>query len=279
MTRVLIADDDDLMRAGLAELLTVDPEIEVAGQAATGREAVEQARRLTPDVVLMDVRMPDLDGIAATRELARAAPGVRVLILTTFEQDDYVFGALRAGASGFLLKRTRPEELIAAVHTVAGGDSLLSPSVTRRVIDRMAQQPAPDLTGQPQAGGTHAARARGARADCARALQPGDRRTARRREVNGSQPHQAHPVQAWTSRPCPDRDLRLRERHESGRYEVIVAVPGGVAGHSISARMVQAASGSRASVEAAAALGTRSSAAASRAPTAAIAAAPMKAAE
>ena len=148
MTRVLIADDDDLMRAGLAELLTVDPKIEVAGQAATGREAVEQARRLTPDVVLMDVRMPDLDGIAATRELARAAPGVRVLILTTFEQDDYVFGALRAGASGFLLKRTRPEELLAAVHTIAAGDSLLSPSVTRRVIDRMAQQPTPELADQ-----------------------------------------------------------------------------------------------------------------------------------
>ena len=148
MTRVLIADDEALMRAGLAELLTADPEIEIVGQASTGREAVEQVRRLTPDIVLMDVRMPDLDGIAATRELSRAAPRVRVLILTTFEQDDYVFGALRAGASGFLLKRTRPEELIAAVHTIAAGDSLLSPSVTRRVIDRMAQQPTPDLSDQ-----------------------------------------------------------------------------------------------------------------------------------
>jgi len=145
VTRVLIADDDDLMRAGLIELLTADPEIEIIGQASTGREAVDEARRLTPDVVLMDVRMPDLDGIGATRELSRAAPGARVLILTTFERDDYVFGALRAGASGFLLKRTRPEELIAAVHTIAAGDSLLSPSVTRRVIDRMAQQPTPEL--------------------------------------------------------------------------------------------------------------------------------------
>jgi DNA-binding NarL/FixJ family response regulator len=89
--------------------------------------------------------MPDLDGIAATQELSRAAPAVRVLILTTFEQDDYIFGAIRVGASGFLLKRTRPEELIAAVHTVAAGDSLLSPSVTRRVTDRLAQQPAPEL--------------------------------------------------------------------------------------------------------------------------------------
>jgi DNA-binding NarL/FixJ family response regulator len=148
LTRVLIADDDDLMRAGLVELLTVDPEIEIVAQASTGREAVERVRRLAPDVVLMDVRMPDLDGIAATRELSRAAPGVRVLILTTFEQDDYVFGALRAGASGFLLKRARPEELIAAVHTIAAGDSLLSPSVTRRVIDRMAQQPTPELADQ-----------------------------------------------------------------------------------------------------------------------------------
>jgi DNA-binding NarL/FixJ family response regulator len=92
--------------------------------------------------------MPDLDGIAATQELARIAPAVRVLILTTFEQDDYIFGALRAGASGFLLKRTRPETLISAVHTIAAGDSLLSPSVTRRVIDRMAQQPTPNLTDQ-----------------------------------------------------------------------------------------------------------------------------------
>jgi DNA-binding NarL/FixJ family response regulator len=145
MTRVLIADDDHLMRAGLAELLTVDPTIEIVAQASTGREAVDAAQRTDPDVVLMDVRMPDLDGIAATRELADVAPRSRVLILTTFEQDDYIFGALRAGASGFLLKRTRPEDLIAAVHTVAEGDSLLSPSVTRRVIDRVAGQPDPGL--------------------------------------------------------------------------------------------------------------------------------------
>jgi DNA-binding NarL/FixJ family response regulator len=148
VTRVLIADDDHLMRAGLAELLGSDPTIEIVGHASTGREAIDQTRRFAPEVVLMDVRMPDLDGIAATRELSRAALTARVLILTTFEQDEYIFGALRAGASGFLLKRTRPEDLIAAVHTIAAGDSLLSPSVTRRVIDRMAQQPTPDLAGQ-----------------------------------------------------------------------------------------------------------------------------------
>jgi RNA polymerase sigma factor (sigma-70 family) len=138
--RVLIADDDDLMRAGLKAVLTSDESVRVVGEAPDGRVAVHQVRALDPDVVLMDVRMPDLDGIAATRELVAASAEVKVLILTTFEQDDYIFGALNAGASGFLLKRTSPEELIAAIHTVAAGDSLLSPSVTRRVIDRMAQQ-------------------------------------------------------------------------------------------------------------------------------------------
>jgi DNA-binding NarL/FixJ family response regulator len=146
MTRVLIVDDDDLMRAGLVELLSADEDIMVVGEAANGLEAVDLVGALAPDVVLMDVRMPDLDGIEATRQLATTAPLAKVLVLTTFEHDDYVFGALRAGASGFLLKRTRPEDLIAAVHTVAAGDSLLSPAVTRRVIDRVAQQPVAAIT-------------------------------------------------------------------------------------------------------------------------------------
>jgi DNA-binding NarL/FixJ family response regulator len=154
-TTVLIADDDHLMRAGLVAVLESDSSIEVVGQASTGREAVILARRRQPDVVLMDVQMPDLDGIEATRELTdagRVGPQVRVLILTTFEDDAYIFGGLRAGASGFLLKRTRPEDLIRAVHTIAAGESLLSPSVTRRVIDRMAHQPAPRTTGSGAVG-------------------------------------------------------------------------------------------------------------------------------
>jgi DNA-binding NarL/FixJ family response regulator len=142
--RVLIVDDDDLMRAGLRGVLASDDAIELVGEANDGREAAYRVRLLKPDVVLMDVRMPDLDGISATRELTDAFPEVKVVILTTFEQDDYIFGALSAGASGFLLKRTRPEELIAAIHTIAAGDSLLSPSVTSRVVERMAGQPQPD---------------------------------------------------------------------------------------------------------------------------------------
>jgi DNA-binding NarL/FixJ family response regulator len=142
--RVLLVDDDDLMRAGLRSVLSSDETIEVVGEAGDGRTAVERARALTVDVVLMDVRMPNLDGITATRELLAVQPEARVVILTTFEEDDYIFGALDAGASGFLLKRTSPEELIAAVHTVAAGEALLSPSVTRTVIERTAKQPTPD---------------------------------------------------------------------------------------------------------------------------------------
>ena len=143
--RVLIVDDDALMRAGLRAVLSSDPTVAVVGEAADGSAAPDATRRLRPDVVLMDVRMPGVDGIRATREVLATTPEVRVVILTTFEEDDYIFGALGAGASGFLLKRTPPEDLIAAVHTIAAGDSLLAPSVTRRVIERMASH------GPPQA--------------------------------------------------------------------------------------------------------------------------------
>jgi DNA-binding NarL/FixJ family response regulator len=136
--RVLLVDDDDLMRAGLRSVLASDETIEVVGEAGDGRGVLSLIRELRPDLVLMDIRMPDLDGISATREVLAAEPDVKVVVLTTFEEDDYIFEALSAGASGFLLKRTKPEELIAAIHTVGAGDSLLSPSVTRRVIDRMA---------------------------------------------------------------------------------------------------------------------------------------------
>jgi DNA-binding NarL/FixJ family response regulator len=139
--RVLLVDDDHLMRAGLRAVLSSDDSVEVVGEAGDGREAIERAHRLRPDVVLMDLRMRRLDGVAATRELLAAAPDAKVLVVTTFEEDDDIFGSLNAGASGFLLKRTRPEDLIAGIRTVAAGEALLSPSVTRRVVDRMARQP------------------------------------------------------------------------------------------------------------------------------------------
>ena len=142
--RVLLVDDDDLMRVGLRGILSSDEGIEVVGEASDGAAALEAANRLLPHVVLMDVRMPGLDGIAATERLLATSDDVRVVILTTFEQDDYVFSALAAGASGFLLKRARPEELIAAVHAVAAGDFQLAPSVTRTVVERLSAQPAPD---------------------------------------------------------------------------------------------------------------------------------------
>jgi DNA-binding NarL/FixJ family response regulator len=139
--RVLLVDDDALMRAGLAAVLSSDDDVLVVGEAEDGAVALERVRRHEPEVVLMDVRMPGVDGIAATREIVAAAPEARVVILTTFEDDEYIFGALTAGASGFLLKRASPEELLAAIKAVAAGDSLLSPSVTRRVLDRMAALP------------------------------------------------------------------------------------------------------------------------------------------
>ncbi len=142
--RVLVADDQALVREGLRKIFEADPEIEVVADVADGRAAVDQVVRERPDLVVMDIRMPVLDGIEATREIGRLADPPRVLVLTTFHLDDYVFGALRAGASGFLLKDAEPENLIAAVHTIARGDALLDPAVTRSVVERFGRAPDPD---------------------------------------------------------------------------------------------------------------------------------------
>jgi DNA-binding NarL/FixJ family response regulator len=143
--RVLIADDQQLLRASFAVLVGAAAGLEVVGEAGNGLQAVEQATALRPDVVLMDVRMPELDGIEATRRICGAAPtaGVKVLILTTFDLDSYVFSALRAGASGFLLKDTPAGDLLTAIRVVAGGEALLAPSVTRRLIGEFARRPQP----------------------------------------------------------------------------------------------------------------------------------------
>jgi DNA-binding NarL/FixJ family response regulator len=137
--RVLVADDQAMVRAGLHLLLSGEPDIEVVATAGTGREAVAQAARFDPDVVLMDIRMPEMDGLEATRRILAADESARVLVLTTFSLDEYVYEALRAGASGFVLKDDPPESLIAAVRTVAGGEALLSPTVTQSVIQQFAR--------------------------------------------------------------------------------------------------------------------------------------------
>jgi DNA-binding NarL/FixJ family response regulator len=138
--RVLIADDQPLLRTGFRMILEAEPDIEVAAEAADGLEALDEAARTSPDVVLMDIRMPNMDGVGATRRLAGpdVERGPRVLILTTFDLDEYVFEALRAGASGFLLKDVPPEELVEGIRVVARGDALLAPAVTRRLLDRIA---------------------------------------------------------------------------------------------------------------------------------------------
>jgi DNA-binding NarL/FixJ family response regulator len=140
--RVVVADDQDLVRSGLEMVLTARG-VDVVGSAADGRAAIEVARRTRPDVVLMDIRMPVLDGIAATREITAHELPTRVLVLTTYDLDSYVYGALQAGAAGFLLKATPPDRLVAGIETVAAGESLLAPSLTRRLIEEHVRRPAP----------------------------------------------------------------------------------------------------------------------------------------
>jgi DNA-binding NarL/FixJ family response regulator len=141
--RVLVADDQSMVRAGFRMLLTGEQDIEVVAEASNGLEAVVKAARFHPTVVLMDIRMPELDGLEATRRILAADRSARILILTTFDLDEYVYEALRAGASGFVLKDDPPEQLIAAIRTVAAGDALLSPTITKRVIERFARIPRP----------------------------------------------------------------------------------------------------------------------------------------
>jgi DNA-binding NarL/FixJ family response regulator len=141
--RVLVADDQSMVRAGFRMLLSGKPDIEVVAEASNGLEAVDKAARFHPTVVLMDIRMPELDGLEATRRILAADDSARILILTTFDLDEYVYEALRIGASGFVLKDDPPEQLLSAIRIVAGGEALLSPAVTKRVIDRFARAPRP----------------------------------------------------------------------------------------------------------------------------------------
>ena len=147
MIRVLVVDDQPLVRDGLAAIIAADSELELVGECANGREAVARCRELGPDVVLMDIRMPEMDGIEATRAILRA-PGrrPRILVLTTYDVDDYVYQALRSGASGFLLKDAPRHQLLSAIRTVAAGDTLLAPVITRRLVERHLRQPDPSAS-------------------------------------------------------------------------------------------------------------------------------------
>jgi DNA-binding NarL/FixJ family response regulator len=148
--KVLIVDDQSLVRAGFRMILDAETDVDVIGEAADGREAVEAVTRVSPDVILMDIRMPNLDGLEATRRIIDSTPdGPRVLMLTTFDLDEYVYEALRAGASGFLLKDTPPEQLVDAIHVVARGEALLSPAITRRVIEEFVRRPPASLRTSP----------------------------------------------------------------------------------------------------------------------------------
>jgi DNA-binding NarL/FixJ family response regulator len=147
--RVAVADDQALVRSGFVVLLKSAPDVEVVGEAANGNEIVDLVRAEQPDVVLMDIRMPEMDGLEATRVFVAGVPATRVLILSTFDLDEYVYGALRAGASGFLLKDTLPDDLLAAVRIVAEGEALLSPRVTKRLIEQFVEQGVPEAATAP----------------------------------------------------------------------------------------------------------------------------------
>ena len=216
--RVILVDDQELVRTGFRMILADEEGIEVVGEAANGREAVDAAARHRPDVVVMDIRMPVMDGVEATRRLTRAGTGEapRVLVLTTFDTDEHVVEALRAGASGFLLKDVTPADFVAAIRIVASGEALIAPSVTRRLLERFVQlTPPADAERDRAARRAHRARARGPRARRPGPLQPRDRRAPVPRRAHGEDARLAPAAQARPARPGPARRARLRVRGRS----------------------------------------------------------------
>ena len=210
---VLIADDQDLVREGLRMLLEAEPDLAVAGEAGDGRQALTQARLLDPDVILMDVRMPQMNGIEATTRLIQDGCRARILMLTTFNLDEYVYQALKAGASGFLLKDANREQLTGAVRAVAAGETLLAPAITRRLIEDFCSGPAPGTTAAADRGRA-AQRTRNRRGAAGRPgpVERRDRRQALPQRGHRQEPHRPYPGQARSARPRPDR----RHAYEHG---------------------------------------------------------------
>ena len=227
MTTLLIADDQALVRVGLRKILESEPEMSVVGEAEDGEQAVAAARRLRPEVVLMDIRMPALDGIEATRRIIAARPATRVLILTTFGLDTYVYDALRAGASGFMLKDAPPEEIAAAVRIVARGEALLAPAVTRAVIEEFARRPPAAAPTPPTAVTELTPREQEVlRVARTRPLEPRDLRAARDQRGDGQDARRPHPQKARSARPRAGGHLRLRDRPgRAGHHGVGIGRP------------------------------------------------------
>ena len=213
VVRVLLADDQRLVRESLATLLGLLDGVELVGTAADGDEALELAARETPDVVLMDLRMPRCDGIEATRRLTESGSPARVIALTTYADDESVLGALRAGARGYLTKDAGADDIRRAIQAVARGEAALDPAVQRHVVSALAAAGGEPAGDEPAAARRpHPARGRGAGADRRRAVQPGDRRAARRLPGDGQEPHQPPVRQGGRARPRAGRRLRLPAR-------------------------------------------------------------------
>lgn len=227
MIRVLLADDQALVREGFRALIDREDDMAVVGEAADGAEAIRMARQLGPDLVLMDIRMPGIDGLEATRQLLTGTnSGLRVLILTTFDQDNYLYEALKAGASGYLLKDVRQNQLIAAIHTVTSGDALLAQSVTRRLIESFCRRPPPP-TAQPPARPADQPRDRRPHLDGARLIQRRDRGSNLRQREHGQDPRRARAQQGWGQRPTPSshRGLRVRAHRTRHRQRPTRTIP------------------------------------------------------
>ena len=214
--RVLIADDQSMVRARFRMLLAGEQDMEVVAEASNGLEAVAMAARVNPTVILMDIRMPELDGLQATRRILAADNTAWILILTTFGLDEYIYEALSAGASGFVLKDDPPEQLIEAVRTVAAGDALLSPAITKRVINQFTRIPSSRAAERTRRA--HRTRARHPPAHRPRPVQRRDRRGALHQRDDRQDPRLAHPPETRTPRPRPSRRARIPDRARTGRH-------------------------------------------------------------